>query len=292
MRVFVSWSGEKSRRFGEALRSWLPNVHQRIEVFFSPNDIEKGAKWATEIETQLRDTQYCVVCLTPDALKSPWINFEAGAISKGIGQNRITPVLLDLTKSEVSGPLSHFQLTDFNKEEMRKVLQGINGSSEDGRLTHEMLNRAFDRWWPDLENDVIAVAKTTPTAETPAKSSREIAEETLLNTREIVRQMGAASPPAKQPRQFAGIVNVNIALTKLHGRCIALEETDILPYVHHLGRRVVSMNSILGKTGGDSLVKLRRWVKSASEAPLPRTLDETSPPEPPEKKEESEEKQL
>ena len=45
MKVFISWSGEESRDYGEAIREWLENTLQRVEPYFTPEDTEKGTRW-------------------------------------------------------------------------------------------------------------------------------------------------------------------------------------------------------------------------------------------------------
>ncbi len=52
-KVFISWSGDLSRKLGEALRNWLPAALQYVKPYFSPDDIEKGAKWNSEIAKEL-----------------------------------------------------------------------------------------------------------------------------------------------------------------------------------------------------------------------------------------------
>lgn len=39
MKVFLSWSGEKSRAVAEALREWLPYINPEIEPSMSDSDI-------------------------------------------------------------------------------------------------------------------------------------------------------------------------------------------------------------------------------------------------------------
>jgi hypothetical protein len=52
MRVFISWSGNLSRQLGEALRKWLPSALQYVKPYFTPADIDKGARWASEIKSR------------------------------------------------------------------------------------------------------------------------------------------------------------------------------------------------------------------------------------------------
>ena len=44
MQIFISWSGEKSRKIGEAFRHWLPEVIQSVRPYFTPDDVAKGQR--------------------------------------------------------------------------------------------------------------------------------------------------------------------------------------------------------------------------------------------------------
>jgi len=61
MTVFISWSGPLSKAVAELLNSWLPEVIQGVETWFSPEDIEKGAIWSSEINDAL-STSVGVLC--------------------------------------------------------------------------------------------------------------------------------------------------------------------------------------------------------------------------------------
>lgn len=52
MKVFIVWSGTRSFEIAKALNDWLPRVIQAVKPFFS-HEIEKGAKWACEIDAAL-----------------------------------------------------------------------------------------------------------------------------------------------------------------------------------------------------------------------------------------------
>lgn len=44
MKIFISWSGTRSRAMAVALRNWLPDVVQAFKPFMSEEDIEKGRR--------------------------------------------------------------------------------------------------------------------------------------------------------------------------------------------------------------------------------------------------------
>ncbi len=82
MDVFITWSGDTSRRIAAVLREWLPNIMQAVKPFMSEEDIRKGRRWFEEIGAKLSKTEFGILCLTHDNTRSPWIHFEAGALSK------------------------------------------------------------------------------------------------------------------------------------------------------------------------------------------------------------------
>ena len=64
MRIFVSWSGDRSKFVAEALHDWLPNVIQALDPWLSSEDIDKGTRWLSDIATQLNEVKVGIICLT------------------------------------------------------------------------------------------------------------------------------------------------------------------------------------------------------------------------------------
>ena len=91
MKVFISWSGAISHQVALVLREWLPSVIQAVEPYVSSEDIDKGARWTTDISKELEASQYGILCVTPENIEAPWLNFEAGALSKTIDKSRVCP---------------------------------------------------------------------------------------------------------------------------------------------------------------------------------------------------------
>lgn len=82
MKVFISWSGERAKAVARALHEWLPTVIQSLEPWMSDQDISSGQRWNSEISNQLAESNYGIICITPENQIAPWLNFEAGAVAK------------------------------------------------------------------------------------------------------------------------------------------------------------------------------------------------------------------
>jgi hypothetical protein len=189
MKVFISWSGERSKKIGEAFRHWLPDVLQFVKPYFTPDDIEKGQRWSTEIALNLEASKFGLICVTAENRLAPWLMFEAGAISKSRSESRVCALLFDLEMSQLSGPLREFQATPFTKEEVYKFVTAVNAAGETLRLSDSQLERAFDRLWPDLEKqikDVLSIS--TAEAAPPKRSIEEMVEEALAAVRKLTER--------------------------------------------------------------------------------------------------------
>ncbi len=186
MKVFISWSGEFSHRVALVLRDWLPSVIQTVEPYVSSEDIDKGARWSTDISKELEESSYGILCVTKDNLEAPWLNFEAGALSKSFDKSRVSPFLFGVKRSEVKGPVLQFQSTIFEKDDIKKLLVSINSACDTGGLDEARLETVFNVWWPKLEEDLNALLKEQPTPpeqgdkpESGISESSEILEEIL-----------------------------------------------------------------------------------------------------------------
>lgn len=161
MKVFVSWSGTRSRLIARELSAWLKDVFQGIETWMSEADIKAGARWADKLSEELQRSNFAVMCLTPENMGSPWMLFEAGAISRSVEHGGVVPYCYQLGIAEVAFPLSQFQGVVADREGTYKLLESINAIRQ-RTLPADQLMRTFERWWPDLEARL---------AEVPAESS-------------------------------------------------------------------------------------------------------------------------
>lgn len=160
MKVFISWSGVASRAVAEALADWFPKVIQGVEPFVSAKDIDKGSNWTVELARELDGADFGVVCVAPDNLLSPWLNYEAGAIAKSV-DSRVCPVLLGVEKPEVKPPISQLQMTSIELDDFKLLMASMNKSAG-APLSLVDLNEAVEIWWPRLQAALAEI--TVPTA--------------------------------------------------------------------------------------------------------------------------------
>jgi hypothetical protein len=190
MKLFLSWSGERSRQMAESLRRLFPLIVQDLDVFLSAHDIESGARWARELANSLDQSSFGILCLTPDNLDSKWLYFEAGALTKHSEGRACCLLLGGLESPDVPLPLSQFQNRRFDKSGVHSLLRDLNGRVEKP-LAAGALDKLFEKFWPDLEIDYDeAITKTNGgfVGYTP-RLDRDILEEILLH----VRSLGALS---------------------------------------------------------------------------------------------------
>ena len=106
MKVFISFSGEKSKRTADALVELLPTVLPSISVFRADTDIAIGERWQQSLERILDDLDLAIICVSHDNVEKPWLLYESGQLwRQGI---RVVPYLLDIEPAELRGPLAQF----------------------------------------------------------------------------------------------------------------------------------------------------------------------------------------
>lgn len=180
MKVFISWSGERSRQIAEALKEWLPTVIQAVRPYFSPDDIEKGSRWFTEISKELGEAGIGIICLTRGNMEAPWLMFEAGALAKSMEKSRVIPMLFGISPSDLKGPLLQFQAATFSKKEVHKLIELLNKKLGDNALESQIVDSIFEKWWPELESKIESIMITnTVEEEGEIRTDREILEEIL-----------------------------------------------------------------------------------------------------------------
>lgn len=180
MKVFLSWSGEISHKVAIVFRDWLPSVIQALEPYVSSEDIDKGARWSTDIAEELENSTFGILCVTKENIETPWLNFEAGALSKSMNKSYVSPFLFDIKRSEVNGPILQFQSTIFEKEDIKKLILTLNKACGESLLSEERITKTFDVWYPSLEEQLKIINTQSENKKTPKITPPEIINNTTI----------------------------------------------------------------------------------------------------------------
>jgi TIR domain-containing protein len=162
--VFISWSGSSSKKAAEILYNWLPVALQTIKPFLSSESLKKGGRWQTDLTAELAKESFGIVCLTPTNLTAPWILFEAGALSKSLGDGQVAPFLLGVKPSDLPPPLTQFNAVFAERDEFKRLLKAINDRVPEEAVDQARIDKAVDGLWPAIEKEL------KDAEETPAKS--------------------------------------------------------------------------------------------------------------------------
>ncbi|MBM4284888.1 MAG: TIR domain-containing protein [Deltaproteobacteria bacterium] len=152
MRVFISWSGERSRKVAKYFFKWIKKLPLSIDPWISKKAIDPGTRWEKELSEALDGTNFGILCITPENQHEPWICFEAGALSKSLEKSRVVPYLIDMSPADLEQPLKQFQAIEATREDTWRLIESIYNVSKDKTRTIEDLKEAFDKWWDDLAN--------------------------------------------------------------------------------------------------------------------------------------------
>jgi hypothetical protein len=216
MKVFLSWSGSVSKQVALILREWLPRVIQAVEPWMSSEDIEKGNRWGADLANELTNTKAGIVCVTADNREAPWLNFEAGALSKTVDSTMVCTYLYRLKTSDIKGPLVQFQATEATKEDTWKLLTTLNKALQPKPLSEIVLSDTFAVLWPKLESKLNAIT-LNGADDTVARGTQDMLEELLDTARDQARMMNRLSAsvnallaaiPVSAPESIYGTSNI------------------------------------------------------------------------------------
>jgi hypothetical protein len=157
--VFISWSLEPSKSVAFVVKRWLKQVIQASNAFMSEADVESGDVGLQAIADQLEAIKVGVFCVTSANQHRPWLNYEAGKISKGRRGNKVIPLLFDIDGADLAPPLGQFQYKSlFDHDDMLKFTIDV-ARALDADLERDELIDAFDARWPQLHERLDEIRK-------------------------------------------------------------------------------------------------------------------------------------
>jgi hypothetical protein len=125
VKVFLSWSGEKSRRVANVFRDWFPTVIQAIEPWLSSSDLVAGVRWNEALQAELSRAGAGVICVTRSNQQSAWLNFEAGLLTKALGPGRVIPVLINVAPEDLAPPLRSVQAAKLDRSGISNLFRTL-----------------------------------------------------------------------------------------------------------------------------------------------------------------------
>ena len=193
LKLFISWSGQRSMFVASALRKWLKMILQAIDPFMSQVDLKAGARWNPELESELSRAVFGISCVTPNNREAPWLLFEAGALTTQVKKKAfLCPYLIDLDMADIDYPLAQFHAKKWDRESTLGLVHGINAALREtepkSAIADIDLDDLFKALWPKLEEEYSS-APNDERAEVEKKRPTELVQETLEQTRELTRQL-------------------------------------------------------------------------------------------------------
>jgi hypothetical protein len=227
-KVFISWSGELAKAVAFVWNDLLKLTYDAVEPFMSEAGIGAGERGLNTIAAKLADTSFGIVVVTQENENSPWLNFEAGALSKPFNDAgvRVAPSLVDFdSKSDLEGPLNQFQGGLLDREGVRFILIELGKMID---ADQPVFQEKFELLWPRYEAK-FAEAKTQGGNATPNKRrpDPEILDEILLLVRTQTYGADAVLSVANTAQ-----TNASLAITMSHLANSLISLIDLAPGDH------------------------------------------------------------
>ncbi|WP_052572779.1 TIR domain-containing protein [Haloferula sp. BvORR071] len=211
MKVFLSWSGERSKQIAEFLDVWLPSVVQAVQPWISTRHIDGGAAWFGDISEQLTEVTVGIVCLTKENLDKPWILFESGALARGLTSQRVIILACDLEVSAIRPPLSLFNIVAPDREGVWKMVSTINSRLGERSLKPAALDRAFEAYWSEFTAEFKRIVESTPeTTEHPKVDEKTMLVEVLGHVRGMDKRLRSLESSSAKRKPLTGAVPAGV----------------------------------------------------------------------------------
>ncbi len=167
MNIFISQSGDKSKKIAEVFKEWIENYFVDVNIFVSSETIDGGEGWFKEVINSLRESDFAISILTKENHSKPWINYEYGALveilkNKGIDKANVVPILFGITAKEISGePIQQYQCISFEdvklKEKLKKMffnINSLNGNKLNSKDFAEKFEETYEKYKEKMEPSV------------------------------------------------------------------------------------------------------------------------------------------
>ena len=142
---------------------------QKSSLVYAPGcparNIDKGKQWFTELQDFLGEATSCIICVTSENVRSPWIYYETGAIAAKKQNVLVCPYLVGIGTSMIAdGPLAQYQCTEATKADTLALIRSLNKAIA---TPHDegLLCGNFESKWSEFEqelNKILAMTLPAP----------------------------------------------------------------------------------------------------------------------------------
>nr|WP_218680384.1 toll/interleukin-1 receptor domain-containing protein [Rhodococcus qingshengii] len=187
-KVFISWSGSRSSNIAKVWHELLKDMFERVEPFMSSTDIDAGARGFDDIKAKLDGSSFCIAIVTKETENAPWINFEAGALSKQVSNAhvRIVPCLVGYeNEGDLLGPLKQFQAKMLDRDGIIDILKAL---SKVVPIDWSDKAKHFDRLWDEYD-EKFQIAQKVSNSQPAGRREKDMLKEVVSLTRDINEQV-------------------------------------------------------------------------------------------------------
>lgn len=132
-KIFLSWSGDKSKACAELFLRFLSKCVEKQFVFFSQRNLRGGDEWRQRLSEELQQSLIVIAFLTKENINdSSWITSETASVYFANEDTKIFPILIDLKESEIptnspwnNGPFALIQFTALETYSLINMLRDI-----------------------------------------------------------------------------------------------------------------------------------------------------------------------
>lgn len=212
----MSWSGT-AKALAEAVAEFLRLVG--VTPFLSQVSIKAGKRWEDELDRALVECSTALIFVTPDAVRSPWVMWEAGAIHNQPRPTRVFPILIGV--SEGPDPLKRLQATtlvrDLTADELKRRVADLLkelGQEVGSPATAEGFQGVFELFWKERLHGVVTDTLTKASRSRTTEQLSIALSDAERNVRQLAEQMRILTATQDDPCYFMD-ASYNITLANI-----------------------------------------------------------------------------
>lgn len=171
--------------FAGVLNDVIGRLFDTVTTFYSP-EIPAGEQWLAQIEEELTDTDFGIICVSKENQREQWLNYEAGALSRQVGdrRKRLGVLLVNFEDTnQVVGPFKNFQMKIADLDGFRSLMRSLNEYGPN--IRQDVLDARIDNEWQALSAATEAIHATAPNTQPPERSVGDKIDELLALVRDF-----------------------------------------------------------------------------------------------------------